>query len=82
MKQRWWLFSVAFLAACGAGADSLLPAGSVTVYADANCGSVIGTTSQPLAVLAIEYPDKTDYRVRVRYEGRDGYVCGGNFRLQ
>jgi hypothetical protein len=82
MKWCRLLFLTVMLAACSRNPQSLVPASSVMVYSDADCLAKIGAASDPLTILAFEYPDKTDYHVKVSFKGRVGYVCGGDFELK
>ena len=70
------------LVACDSRPRSLEPMGTVTVYSDANCQSIVGATSQSLKVDGLIYPDKTDYVVQVSFQGQPGYVCSDNFELK
>ncbi|WP_349999540.1 hypothetical protein [Stenotrophomonas lacuserhaii] len=76
--------ALAFISACVDSKNHLLiPKGIVNIYLDVSGGDPVGTIADPVKVISIKYPDKSDYVVEVEVEvlGRSYYVRDGNFEL-
>lgn len=74
--------ALAFISACVDSKNHLLiPKGIVNIYLEASGGDPVGTIVDPVKVISIKYPDKSDYVVEVEVQGQSYYVRDGNFEL-
>ncbi|MDX3933794.1 MAG: hypothetical protein QHC77_17825 [Stenotrophomonas sp.] len=74
--------ALAFISACVDSKNHLLiPKGIVNIYLEVSGGDPVGTIADPVKVISIKYPDKSDYVVEVEVLGRSYYVRDGNFEL-
>lgn len=77
------ILAALLLSGCGKQQELILvPTDSVKIYSDIWRTSILGTSTDPLRVVALRYPDKADYVVEVRYNDRTGFVVGGLFDLR
>jgi len=70
------------LGACGrAGKDVLVPLGRVLVYEDAEGSRIIGSITCPAKIVSIDWPDKTYYAVKIKFNTDYGFVTRGHFAI-
>lgn len=62
------------LTACGRSPREVVPNDGMQVYSEPEGGVEIGLAHEPLPILEIVYPDKTDYVLKVCFEGKVGFV--------
>ncbi len=62
------------LTACGPDAREVVPNDGMQVYSEPVGGVKVGLAHEPLPILEIVYPDKTDYVLKVCFGGKVGFV--------
>lgn len=65
------------LTACGPDSREVVPNDRMQVYSEPEGGMEIGLAQEPLPILEIVYPDKTDYVLKVCFGGKVGFVRSG-----
>lgn len=73
----FFICSVFTITSCDYEGMEVVPEGVIEVYASAEDGGVIGTSTTPIPVVGYVYPDKTRYVLKVCHLGHIGYVRDG-----
>ncbi|MFC3815296.1 hypothetical protein [Lysobacter sp. GCM10012299] len=61
---------------------TLVPKNHISVYSDESAKRALARTDNPMPIIRIVYPDKTDYLIEVDVGGQVGYVEEGHYTLE